>query len=75
MMKEFTNVSEITFLICLESRTPNKEELIQTLRQDFDHIFKQIVVTIHPYGTLGEIAGKCSNANYAYRVLHKHLEE
>jgi hypothetical protein len=41
----------------------------------FNGCFKELIFTIHPYGILGEIPGKCSNSNYAQRMLYSHLRK
>ncbi|CAK78300.1 unnamed protein product (macronuclear) [Paramecium tetraurelia] len=37
--------------------------------------FGQLIITVHPYGTPGEIPGKCSNNNYGIRSVYAHLRQ
>ncbi|CAD8211648.1 unnamed protein product [Paramecium octaurelia] len=66
---------EIIMVVCMEEKTPEKETKIDAVFEQFKDCFDQLIVTIHPYGTPGEIPGKCSNNNYAIRSVLAHLQK
>jgi hypothetical protein len=81
LVKNLNNVSSIygsedtIMVVSLEERTPDLEYKITTLSNLFESKFKEIVITVHPFGVEGEIPGKCSNSNYGMRQLFNHLKE
>lgn len=81
ILKSLTNISEIIgseniiMTICLEERTPDLEKKILLITDNFELRFKELIITIHPYGITGELPGKCSNSNYGIRSIYNHLKE
>lgn len=79
IIKNLNNVSsmdganETIMTICFEEKTPNLEHNISTISNMFESKFREIVITVHPFGIEGEIPGKCSNNNYGMRQLFNHL--
>ena len=80
ILKTLKNVSQqrrakdLIMVVCMEEKTPQKEEKIKAIYACCDNVFSQLLVTIHPFGVEGEIPGKCSNNNYAIRSVHNHLK-
>jgi hypothetical protein len=52
-------------LLGIEEKTPDREATIATIDNEFGKIFQELIITVHPFAVIGEIPGKCSNANYA----------
>ncbi|UJR27633.1 hypothetical protein I4U23_008914 [Adineta vaga] len=70
-----TEVSRITMVISFEERTPDVHLKCQTLETYYAQTgFRKLIFTIHPYGLVNEIPGKCSNANYALRTAVEQLK-
>lgn len=62
-------------VISFEERTPDVHIKCQTLQNYYVQAgFRDLIFTIHPYGLLNEIPGKCSNANYALRSAIEQLK-
>lgn len=59
----------------MEEKCPHREKLITILKEKYKSKFHKIIIAIHPYGTEGEIPGKCSNANFGMRSIYKYLQE
>lgn len=59
--------------IGFESRTPDIPTLEAQLKDRYDGTFNTLFFATHPYGLEGEIAGKCSNANYVLRQAVTHV--
>ncbi len=81
ILKSLTNVIQIEgsedciMTVCLEERTPDLNNKIKQISNTFELSFKELIITVHPFGVLGEIPGKCSNSNYGIRSLYLHLKE
>ena len=70
-----TEVNRISMVISFEEKTPNKEEKCRLLKNQFENCgFERLIFTIHPFGLLNEIPGKCSNANYGLRKAIQEME-
>ena len=80
ILKTLKNISEqslakeMIMSVCMEERTPDREDKIKEIFAQFGGSFGQLVVTVHPFGTAGEIPGKCSNNNYAIRAIAHYLK-
>ncbi|CAK92135.1 unnamed protein product (macronuclear) [Paramecium tetraurelia] len=80
-LKTLQNVSqqriakEIILVVCMEEKTPDKESKINAVFEQFTNFFGKLIITVHPYGTPGEIPGKCSNNNYGIRSVYAHLKQ
>jgi hypothetical protein len=57
----------LSVFVGLEEGTPDKENKSMQLRACYESQFERFIVTIHPKDLCGDIAGKCSNLNYAAR--------
>ena len=68
-----TVASRVVLVVGLEERTPELDAKISKLRELYAPGLKQLMFTVHPSGTPGEIPGKCSNSNYAFRQAEKSL--
>ena len=79
ILKTLKNISEqslakeIIMSVCMEEKTPDREEKIKQIFDQYKESFGQLIVTVHPYGVEGEIPGKCSNNNFAIRSIYNHL--
>ena len=69
-----TMASEVTMVVSFEERTPELKRKQGKLCEMFGQRFREIFFTIHPFGTEGEIPGKCSNANCGIRTAMAHLK-
>ncbi|CAF0928183.1 unnamed protein product [Brachionus calyciflorus] len=74
-IKSLNGSKNVIMAVCLEEGTPNLKEKIASLNKEFESQFKELIITIHPYGVEGEIPGKCSNSNYGIRSIYNHLKE
>ncbi|CAD8191165.1 unnamed protein product [Paramecium octaurelia] len=81
LLKTLQNVSqqriakEIIMVVCMEEKTPDKESKINAVFEQFTNSFGKLIITVHPYGTPGEIPGKCFNNNYGIRSVYAHLRQ
>lgn len=80
MIQTLDNIVSLThsekLIVCvgMEERTPDRHQFIAKLNTRYHDKFEQFLVTVHPYGTVNEIPGKCSNTNYSHRMLVNHLK-
>ena len=72
-VSKLSQASSVILGISLEQRTPEKDKKIAEISRRFENCFAQLIITVHPYGTEGEIPGKCSNFNYALRSIVSHI--
>lgn len=68
-----TVASSIIMVVGMEEKTPNQEMKKAAIRDQFGQSFKALVFSVHPSGVPGEIAGACSNRNYAARTAVKFM--
>ncbi|KAJ3079805.1 hypothetical protein HK102_003498 [Quaeritorhiza haematococci] len=54
-------------VLAMEESEQGCELKAETLKNEFDGMFKDMLVTVHPVGVPGEARGKGSNVNYAVR--------
>ncbi|GMR47247.1 hypothetical protein PMAYCL1PPCAC_17442, partial [Pristionchus mayeri] len=66
---------KISVVVGMEAGTPDRIEKELELQRVFGKRFERFMVTTHPKGLPGDIAGKCSNINYAMRTAVKMLRE
>ncbi|GMT22210.1 hypothetical protein PFISCL1PPCAC_13507, partial [Pristionchus fissidentatus] len=66
---------KISVVVGMEEGTPDRVEKELELFRAFGKRFEKFYVTTHPKGLPGDIAGKCSNINYAMRTAVKKLRE
>ncbi|KAL4486106.1 hypothetical protein ABPG72_012159 [Tetrahymena utriculariae] len=74
-LREMEGSNQFIVAVGFEERSPDIESKIKYLNQQFSEAFEEFIITIHPYGTEGEIPGKCSNSNYLQRKLVAYLEQ
>ena len=65
--------NRVVLVVGMEEPTPELDAKIGKLRDLYVSQFMQLIFTIHPTGVPGEIPGKCSNSNYAFRQAEKSL--
>ena len=51
------------------------DKKINQINEKYALSFKELIITVHPFGVQGEIPGKCSNSNYGIRSIYAHLKE
>ena len=73
-VSKLSQASSVILGVALEEKTPQKDEKIAEIVRRFENCFAQLIITVHPYGIVGEIPGKCSNFNYALRSIVSHLQ-
>jgi hypothetical protein len=66
-LAEQTEAKRIVLVIAWESRTPDREERSELVRQRYSEKFYHILFPVHPYGLENEIASKAANANWGLR--------
>ena len=71
---EQTVAHRVVMVIALEEGTPDFAHKEEALRRTFRRRFDELLIWRHPRGVPGEIAGKCSNSNYAMRQTVALLE-
>ena len=71
---EQTVAHRVVMVIALEEGTPAFARKEEALRRAFRKRFDELLIWRHPRGVPGEIAGKCSNSNYAMRQTVAFLE-
>ena len=65
----------LCIIIGLEEGTPEKGAKIDEILAKYTKKFHRLIITIHPANQPGEIAGKCSNMNFAARTGISKLKE
>lgn len=66
--------NRIALAVGIEADAPSLELTTSSIRDLFEHLFGHFYIFVHPRGLPGEIAGKCSNLNYAARAAVAALE-
>lgn len=66
-LAEQTEAKRIVLVMAWESRTPDREERSELIRQRYGDKFLHILFPVHPYGLENEIASKAANANWGLR--------
>lgn len=56
-----------------ESAGEGAKEIAETIRKKYAHFFGHFLITVHPKGTPGEMAGKGSNISYAAEDARKKI--
>lgn len=65
----------VVMVVGLEERTPDFEAKIAFMKNRYENAFLKLIFTVHPYGLPGEIAGTCSNVNWAIRQSTTQLRD
>lgn len=68
-------LTKIIVVLAGEERQEHIAELLKRIKMDFEGIFKDIIITIHPKDLPGEIPGKGANATYAAKCVKDYLEK
>ena len=68
------DLSNLVVVVAFEAKTPDLESKIATVRAGFDGRFGDFLISVHTLDRSKEIAGGCSNKNYALRFAHRHLQ-
>ncbi len=66
------------FIVVLAGEEGDKEHFLENaeiIRREFGHLFFRFMVTVHPKGIPGEIAGKGSNTHYAGHRVQGLIDE
>jgi hypothetical protein len=66
-LAEQTEAKRIVLVIAWESRTPEREERTELIRQRYSDKFLYLLFPVHPYGLENEVASKAANANWGLR--------
>lgn len=66
-LAEQTESKRIVLVMAWESRTPDREERSELIRQRYGEKFYHILFPVHPYGLENEVASKAANANWGLR--------
>ena len=73
-VSQLSQANSVILGVALEERAPQRDLKVAEILKRFEHSFAQVIITIHPYGTEGEIPGKCSNYNFALRSIVEYLK-
>lgn len=65
----------IIVVLAGEERDPESSVRLGALKDAYQPLFKDVIVTIHPKDTQGEIPAKGANATYAARQAKEYLEQ
>jgi hypothetical protein len=69
-------MSKVIIVLTAEERAgPASGELAHQLAEEFSHVFKRIVATVHPADLPDEQKGKGPNSNWGMRALQKYIEK
>lgn len=67
-------LSELLVVVAFEKKTPDVESKVNTVRAAFSGRFGHLLITEHIIDKQTEIAGGCSNKNYALRQAYQYLK-
>ena len=74
-LAEQTEAKRIVLVIAWESRTPEREERTELIRQRYSDKFLYLIFPVHPYGLENEVASKAANANWGLREAVRFIME
>ena len=63
------NPSSLLVVVAFEAKTPELQAKIDSVKFAFEKLFGHFLITTHTVNKVKEIAGGCSNKNYALRFL------
>ena len=66
-LAEQTEAKRIVLVMAWESRTPERDERTELIRQRYSDKFQDLLFPVHPYGLENEVASKAANANWGLR--------
>ena len=64
---------QMIVVLAMEASDPSGESTAAILRAEFSASFRHVLVTMHPRGLPGEVAGKSSNESWAARAAAREL--
>jgi hypothetical protein len=67
------DTSNVLVVVAFEATTPDLSPKVASVKAAFSKLFGHFVVSIHKVDKSCEIAGGCSNKNYALREAHKYI--
>lgn len=68
------NVKSLLVVVAFEAKTPDLTYKQDSVKQAFQHRFQHLLITTHTVDRACEIAGGCSNKNYALRSAYAHIQ-
>lgn len=74
-LAEQTESKRIVLVMAWESRTPDREERSELIRQRYADKFYEILFPVHPFGLDHEVASKAANANWGLRESVRFIME
>lgn len=72
-LAEQTEAKRILLVMAWESRTPERDERTELIKQRYGDKFFSIIFPVHPFGLDNEVASKAANANWGLRESILHL--
>lgn len=69
------DLDNLLVVVAFEFKTPDLQRKIDTVKAAFGDRFGHFLISVHTIDKNREIAGGCSNKNYALRQAHKYLKE
>jgi hypothetical protein len=69
------DLSNLLVVVAFEAKTPDLARKIATVNAAFNDRFGHFVIATHTIDRAKEIAGGCSNKNYALREAYKYLKD
>lgn len=67
------DLSKVIYVLATEERAKDFSDIARVLEQEFGKYFYRFIVTVHPDGIVGEVAGRGSNMTYSATELEKEL--
>ncbi len=61
--------SSLLVVVAFEAKTPELQAKVDSVKYAFEKLFGHFLITIHTVDKVREIAGGCSNKNFALRYL------
>lgn len=68
------DVSELLVVVAFEKKTPDLEVKMRAVEEAFKGRFGHFIISVHTINKASEIAGGCSNKNYALREAYKYVK-
>jgi hypothetical protein len=67
--------SSLLVVVAFEAKTPDLQTKIESINYAFEKLFGHFLITSHTVDKTREIAGGCSNKNYALRSAHRYIRD
>ena len=68
------DVTDLLVVVAFEKKTPDLELKMRTVDSAFRNRFGHFIISVHTIDKASEIAGGCSNKNYALREAYKYVK-